>query len=715
MTLRGLWKIIVAALAVSLVGAIVFAQPVSAQTDEAGEPIDDTEYEDFTTAEIPPELIDGPLPTNMPTFESLVDLDTFLADNPDTADAIRQHNGLSQEEFDAVAIDQHARVDSNGRIALENRIRQPLGPPPLMVPPLSTSDTFLLNSKPNSKRVIFLDFDGHSATNSGWGAYNVGPWYGSSISTWEHTIIQNIWLRVAEDFAPFDVNVTTEDPGQAAITRSSFGDDEYGTRALITPQGWSAYNFCSSPCGGVAFLGVFDLYNTPGHNYYQPAIVHGSNDNAQWIALVVSHEVGHNLGLTHDGQFGGTEYYGGHGVYQPIMGAGLRPITQWSKGEYASANNQQDDLRVMASNGTLRRADDHANTRNKNATSLRVIKRGIIHDDGDIDVFRYPAQCAETLKVRVVGQSPSPNLDIRLKMHDANGTQVRVVNPAVTYQDQDTAFGLNATISLPVTEGGYYFSVEGVAARNPLSTGYTGYGSLGAYTLRVTTSCPPPLCDGEIADVLSAFNENGTNGNDIILGTRGNDTINAKGGNDIVCAQGGNDTIDGGSGNDAIYAGNGNDVVNGGTGDDLLRGQNGNDVVNGGAGRDNVHGNNGNDTVNGGDGNDYVSGQDGKDTVTGGAGNDTLNGGGEADILKGGSGNDLLNGNAFGDTLQGGVGNDTLNGGDGPDDLRGEQGNDTLVGNRGNDSLNGGQGNDSCDGKTGFDTGASCESKVSVP
>ena len=45
------------------------------------------------------------------------------------------------------------------------------------------------------------------------------------------------------------------------------------------------------------------------------------------------------------------------------MGVGYyQPLIQWSKGEYADANNKEDDYAVMAANGLVARADDHGNT-----------------------------------------------------------------------------------------------------------------------------------------------------------------------------------------------------------------------------------------------------------------------------------------------------------------------------------------------------------------
>ena len=79
---------------------------------------------------------------------------------------------------------------------------------------------------------------------------------------------------MAKDYAPFDVDVTTEDPGDAAITRSGSGDTVFGTRALITSDAaaWSAA--CGQGCGGVAYVGTFD--QTSNHANYQPAFVFAS-------------------------------------------------------------------------------------------------------------------------------------------------------------------------------------------------------------------------------------------------------------------------------------------------------------------------------------------------------------------------------------------------------------------------------------------------------
>jgi Ca2+-binding RTX toxin-like protein len=108
----------------------------------------------------------------------------------------------------------------------------------------------------------------------------------------------------------------------------------------------------------------------------------------------------------------------------------------------------------------------------------------------------------------------------------------------------------------------------------------------------------------------------GTPGNDVICGLNGKDVIEGRGGNDVLIGGNGKDLLLGGDGNDLLLGGNGKDVLDGGNGNDTLRGGNGPDRLTGGPGSDALFGGNGPDrldTVDGVNGNDLADGGKGPD------------------------------------------------------------------------------------------------------
>jgi PKD repeat protein len=279
--------------------------------------------------------------------------------------------------------------------------------------------------------------------------------------------------------------VTTEAPPADTLTRSSGSDQVFGTTVLIT----KTTGVYSCNCGGVAYVGVFDEVG----NTYKPALVFYDKlgpGSEKYVAEAVSHEAGHNMGLQHDGYTGGS-YYGGHGSgvtgWAPIMGVGYsRNLVQWSKGEYASANNTQDDYTAMAQNGLPLRDDDHGNTvataTPMAATSAGGVNlydaQGVIERPSDVDMFSFTAG-AGTVTVSLSPAARAPNLDALIELRSTSGTLLASANPA-------DALNAGLSVLLP-SAGTYVVSVQGVDKGDPLGTGYSDYGSLGNYALQVTT------------------------------------------------------------------------------------------------------------------------------------------------------------------------------------------------------------------------------------
>jgi PKD repeat protein len=465
--------------------------------------------------------------------------------------------GKSEDEFKAMLLnDGRMRIDQRGRLFAIDELEAPL--PTTATPQQASStglldgtlapldQTFLLHSRPGAKRTIYLNFKGATLTGTAWNSAGsiAAPPYDidgvpGTFSTAELQRIQYIWQRVAEDYAAFDVNVTTEAVPLDRITRSGSTDDIFGTTVLITSR-TGVYN-CS--CGGVAYLGVFDDTS----DYYKPALVFHDAlgaGNEKYVAEAISHEAGHNMGLGHDGT-ATAGYYTGHGSgatgWAPVMGVGYsQALVQWSKGEYTGANNAQDDYTVMQGNGLPLRTDDHGNTAAA-ATALSATvatvangassaaAQGVIERPTDIDVFAFTAG-AGSATLTLTPAVRSPNLDVLVTLRDSAGTALATVNPV-------DAVNASVTITLPAA-GSYYVFVQGTGKGDPKATGYSSYGSVGQYALsasyptagsqapvaRITTSTvrgTAPLAvnfsgtgstdgDGSIVSYAWAFGDGGT-------------------------------------------------------------------------------------------------------------------------------------------------------------------------------------------------------------
>lgn len=433
-------------------------------------------------------------------------VDALGAHLPDVARA----HGMTAEGLRRILMEDHrANVDPKGRVFYTDADLASLPQPgPTATPAtdyaagaaIPLDQTFLLHSKPGAARVLFLDFDGHTLSGTAWNAnYNGGrdiiapPWdidgnpavFGDS----ERLIIQGVWKRVSEDYAPFNVDVTTQDPGASAITRSSSSDTVYGMRVLVSPISSYFGNY-----GGIAYVGAFDDVG----DSYKPALVFPENlaNGEKYIAEACSHEAGHTLGLSHDGTTSGVTYYAGQGSgetgWAPIMGNGYyQNVTQWSKGEYAGANNTQDDLAIIASYVGYS-PDDHGNTlatAKALPNTASVYATGVIETSADVDMFRFSTD-AGTVTFNVTPAESGPDLDISLSLYNSSGGLIAVANPVD---------GLGASLNLGLNAGTYYLQVDGTGKGDPATTGYSSYASLGQYSVTgaiIPTSSPvnyPPV------------------------------------------------------------------------------------------------------------------------------------------------------------------------------------------------------------------------------
>jgi Putative Ig domain/RTX calcium-binding nonapeptide repeat (4 copies)/Metallo-peptidase family M12B Reprolysin-like len=374
------------------------------------------------------------------------------------------------------------------------------------------TNIFKLNSNPNAKHTIYLDFDGHVTENTSWNNSTnpqlISPAYDTDgnaavFSSTELKEIVGIWQRVVEDFAPFEVNVTTQAPSIDDLRRSSSTDTRWGVRVLMTQNINLANNSVPfAGTGGIAYINSFnDSIDTP---------VFAFNKGENTAAMTASHEIGHSLGLNHDGTVDtnpadtindAKSYYSGYGSgdtsWGSLMGAPFgKSLTQWSKGEYQYANNPEDDLAIITSrNGFGYRVDDYGNS-NSTATQLtadasnKISAFGIIERNTDKDVFSFATGTGNiSLDVKAASRSyiadsngnynlqyldaRGSNLDLWAGIYSADGSLVAESNPVDLLSASFTNLFLNA--------GRYFLQIDGVGKAG--TNGYSDYGSLGQYAI----------------------------------------------------------------------------------------------------------------------------------------------------------------------------------------------------------------------------------------
>ncbi len=318
-----------------------------------------------------------------------------------------------------------------------------------------------LESLPGADAVVYLDFDGEESVFPLWGYIKALP------SGASNPQIYDVWRGVSEDYLPFNINITT--------VRSVYDQAPNGARmhVIVTPTRTAAPS-----AGGIAYNGSFNwsgnivcwVFSTTGKNAVE----------------AISHEVGHTLGLSHDGRTSPAEtYYLGHNGWAPIMGLGYyQGLSQWSKGEYANADNTEDDIQIIATanNNVDHRADDHGNAAAA-ATWLDVTDlgaasgEGVIESAADADLFRFVTEGGNTT-LAINNATFNPNLDIKAEILNSAETVIATSNSTST---PDASFN-----SLSLAAGTHYLRVTGTGKGDPNTTGYTGYGSLGAYTITGT-------------------------------------------------------------------------------------------------------------------------------------------------------------------------------------------------------------------------------------
>ncbi|MGZ8537901.1 MAG: reprolysin-like metallopeptidase, partial [Flavisolibacter sp.] len=329
------------------------------------------------------------------------------------------------------------------------------------------------NSYPSASATMFLDFDGHLVAGTSWNMNGDIPCNPSNLTSAQITEIFN---RVAEDYRPFNINITTD-------STKYWSAPVYKRMRVVLTTSSSWYG----SAGGVSYIGSFIW----GDN--TPAFVFSAllNYNTKNVAEATSHELGHTLGLNHQSSYDGncnksSEYNTGTGGgeigWAPIMGSGYyRNMTLWNNGANPyGCTSFQDDLAIITSMGFGYRTDDHpdnsSTATNTVFSGTQFNVNGVIERMADNDLFKFDIPAFGNFHLDATpynigtGNSGS-NLDLQVELLSGN-TILGTYNPATL---------VNASLDTILNAGTYYLRVAGKG-----NIYAPEYASLGSYSLNGT-------------------------------------------------------------------------------------------------------------------------------------------------------------------------------------------------------------------------------------
>ncbi len=169
----------------------------------------------------------------------------------------------------------------------------------------------------------------------------------------------------------------------------------------------------------------------------------------------------------------------------PVLG----PCSVWLTGEDVAAccttfagsdPTVLDEYAVMAGVSLVPRADEPTRVE----SSSTFTDTGVIAGPGDTDAFTFtvPADAYPTT-IAVRTSVHRPNLDLAATLTASGGQVVATSDPPASRVGSSTVSGLDASITANLAPGTYTLTVRGTG----LAGVYSSYGSIGIYTVAVTT------------------------------------------------------------------------------------------------------------------------------------------------------------------------------------------------------------------------------------
>jgi hypothetical protein len=330
-----------------------------------------------------------------------------------------------------------------------------------------------LNSFPGAVATLYVDLHGENAQNWGMASVPATPAYDidgdpTTFSTQELANIQQIWSRVAEAYSPFNVNVTTVDPGNWNLNGAGLNFNQF--RVVVGGTGsWTGITQ-----GGTASVGSYYTPGLPNTSYVFSTQLGG---DPQFTGDEVGHEAGHGFGLQHQSLYSGmvetSEYNPGNALTAPFMGNPLRTgvrATWWYGPSSQGYNIIQDDVSILSGSAagfgyrTLQTGQSAALATAMSVSGNVLSGEGIIETTGQRDYYSFNVPVAGTATLSVNVAPFGAMLHSQLELHNASDGVIATAALAGT---------LGQTLTLNLPAGRYYAVVKS----------YGQYGDIGQYTL----------------------------------------------------------------------------------------------------------------------------------------------------------------------------------------------------------------------------------------
>jgi hypothetical protein len=324
--------------------------------------------------------------------------------------------------------------------------------------PYQNEDVLQLQSKPGSPYVFYLNL---AAVMSG----------STPLNGVTKENMYRAWQSVADQYSMLNLNVTTN----RAVYDAARAANQLRTGVInfVNADGRS-----NAPLHSFGTTAAGTLYRNPASGF----------DYGYGIGMTGAHEVGHQMGMNHDRGGSGGEYFEGIAAYQwgPIMGnywmgsGWANQLFTWSRGEYTTASNFEDDLNIMnAEEQVPYMADDNPTSKalvfGANGAISAASNFGQIERASDTDTYTFTTGGMSVLNLRIDPLEYLRMLDVQATIYNSAGAVVASSNLSVNRSAQFT------NLSLPA--GSYRLVIRGGAEGTP-ANGFSNYSSLGWYGIQ---------------------------------------------------------------------------------------------------------------------------------------------------------------------------------------------------------------------------------------